>query len=83
MTCHPTFGYKHVLSLTSRTSSFNEIIAKQLVSANNDDVEAGFDAIMQAAVCGVGLTTKNFLQDFLSDIRYLVVFHNKWVLLVL
>ncbi|XP_043999708.1 integrin beta-6 [Gambusia affinis] len=59
MTCHPTFGYKHVLSLTSRTSSFNEIIAKQLVSANNDDVEAGFDAIMQAAVCGDRIGWRN------------------------
>lgn len=54
LSCLPTFGYKHVLSLTSRTSSFNEIIAKQHVSANMDDVECGFDAIMQAAVCGVG-----------------------------
>lgn len=49
----PTFGYKHILSLTSSTNKFNEIIASQRVSANVDLLEAGFDAIMQAAVCGV------------------------------
>lgn len=51
--CLPTFGYKHVLSLTSSTDKFNEIIAMQRVSANIDVPECGFDAIMQAAVCGV------------------------------
>uniref|UniRef100_A0A3P8UKV5 Integrin beta n=1 Tax=Cynoglossus semilaevis TaxID=244447 RepID=A0A3P8UKV5_CYNSE len=51
-TCLPTFGYKHILSLTSSTDKFNEIIASQRVSANVDLLEAGFDAIMQAAVCG-------------------------------
>ncbi|XP_008402680.1 integrin beta-6 [Poecilia reticulata] len=70
MSCHPTFGYKHVLSLTSRTISFNEIIAQQRVSANNDDVEAGFDAIMQAAVCGDRIGWRNDsmrLLVFVSD----------------
>ncbi|KAG8001295.1 Integrin beta-6, partial [Nibea albiflora] len=50
-TCLPTFGYKHVLSLTSNTDKFNKIIAMQRVSANIDLPECGFDAIMQAAVC--------------------------------
>lgn len=53
LTCLPTFGYKHVLSLTSSTDEFNKIIAMQRVSANIDVPECGFDAIMQAAVCGV------------------------------
>lgn len=53
--CLPTFGYRHVLSLTSNTEKFNEIISKQQVSANIDLPECGFDAIMQAAVCGVSL----------------------------
>lgn len=53
VTCLPTFGYKHVLSLTSDADRFNQIIAKQRVSANIDLPECGFDAIMQAAVCGV------------------------------
>lgn len=52
-TCLPTFGYKHMLSLTSDTDKFNQIIARQRVSANIDLPECGFDAIMQAAVCGV------------------------------
>lgn len=53
VTCLPTFGYKHVLSLTSDADKFNQIIARQRVSANIDLPECGFDAIMQAAVCGV------------------------------
>ncbi|MED6289527.1 hypothetical protein CHARACLAT_003744 [Characodon lateralis] len=68
--CLPTFGYKHVLSLTSRTSSFNDIIAKQRVSANIDNVECGFDAIMQAAVCGDKIGWRNDsmrLLVFVSD----------------
>lgn len=51
--CLPTFGYKHVLPLTSSTDQFNKIISKQRISGNNDLPECGFDAIMQAAVCGV------------------------------
>lgn len=57
--CLPTFGYKHVLSLTSSTDKFNEIIAQQDVSANIDVPEGGFDAIMQAAVCGVKFCFRN------------------------
>ncbi|XP_063789722.1 integrin beta-6 isoform X1 [Pseudophryne corroboree] len=49
--CLPTFGYKHVLSLTHNTTHFNEIVKKQKISANIDTPEGGFDAIMQAAVC--------------------------------
>ncbi|XP_072236930.1 integrin beta-6 [Leuresthes tenuis] len=69
-TCQPTFGYKHVLSLTSRTDRFNEIIAKQLVSANLDELECGFDAVMQAAVCGDKIGWRNDsmrLLVFVSD----------------
>ncbi|XP_055363592.1 integrin beta-6 isoform X2 [Betta splendens] len=57
--CLPTFGYKHVLSLTSRTDKFNEIIARQRVSANIDLLECGFDAIMQVAVCGDKIGWRN------------------------
>uniref|UniRef100_A0A669E3X0 Integrin beta n=1 Tax=Oreochromis niloticus TaxID=8128 RepID=A0A669E3X0_ORENI len=69
-TCLPTFGYKHVLSLTSNTSKFNEIIAVQHISANIDDTECGFDAIMQAAVCGDKIGWRNDsmrLLVFVSD----------------
>ncbi|CAG5858092.1 unnamed protein product [Menidia menidia] len=69
-TCQPTFGYKHVLSLTSRTDRFNEIIASQRVSANLDEPECGFDAVLQAAVCGDRIGWRNDsmrLLVFVSD----------------
>eukprot|EP00062_Callorhinchus_milii_P005645 gi/632945351/ref/XP_007888016.1/ PREDICTED: integrin beta-6 [Callorhinchus milii] len=49
--CLPPFGYKHLLALTEDTNKFNEVVQKQSISANIDMLEAGFDAIMQAAVC--------------------------------
>ncbi|KAM6943427.1 integrin beta-6 [Xenentodon cancila] len=70
LTCQPTFGYKHVLSLTSETNRFNEIIAKQRVTANLDELECGFDAVMQAAVCGDKIGWRNDsmrLLVFVSD----------------
>uniref|UniRef100_A0A674PK13 Integrin beta n=1 Tax=Takifugu rubripes TaxID=31033 RepID=A0A674PK13_TAKRU len=70
LTCLPTFGYKHMLSLTSDTDKFNQIIAKQRVSANIDLPECGFDAIMQAAVCGDKIGWRNDsmrLLVFVSD----------------
>lgn len=51
--CSPTFGYKHILSLTNDAERFNEIVKEQKISANIDTPEGGFDAIMQAAVCKV------------------------------
>uniref|UniRef100_A0A673JL78 Integrin beta n=1 Tax=Sinocyclocheilus rhinocerous TaxID=307959 RepID=A0A673JL78_9TELE len=68
--CLPTFGYRHLLSLTSSTDKFNEIISKQQVSANMDVPEGGFDAIMQAAVCGDKIGWQNNsmkLLVFVSD----------------
>ncbi|KAK7127937.1 hypothetical protein R3I93_020498 [Phoxinus phoxinus] len=68
--CPPTFGYRHLLSLTSSTDKFNEIISKQQVSANIDVPEGGFDAIMQAAVCGDRIGWRNDsmkLLVFVSD----------------
>lgn len=70
ITCPPTFGYKHVLSLTSSTNKFNQIIAQQRVSANIDVPECGFDAVMQAAVCGDKIGWRNDsmrLLVFVSD----------------
>ncbi|XP_055785586.1 integrin beta-6-like isoform X1 [Salvelinus fontinalis] len=68
--CLPTFGYKHVLPLTSSTEKFNSIITNQRVSANIDLPECGFDAIMQAAVCGDKIGWRNDsmrLLVFVSD----------------
>ncbi|XP_053722719.1 integrin beta-6 isoform X1 [Synchiropus splendidus] len=70
LTCLPTFGYKHGLSLTSSTEKFNEIIARQRVSANIDIPECGFDAVMQVAVCGDRIGWRNDsmrLVVFVSD----------------
>ncbi|KAJ8003556.1 hypothetical protein DPEC_G00149580 [Dallia pectoralis] len=70
MVCPPTFGYKHVLPLSSDTDKFNHIIAKQRVSPNIDEPECGFDAIMQVAVCGDKIGWRNDsmrLLVFVSD----------------
>ncbi|XP_054627730.1 integrin beta-6 isoform X2 [Dunckerocampus dactyliophorus] len=69
-TCMPTFGYKHILSLTSNTDEFNEMVSMQHVSANVDVPECGFDAVMQAAVCGDKIGWRNDsmrLLVFVSD----------------
>ncbi len=51
--CVPTFGFRHLLSLTDKVDRFNEEVQKQMVSRNRDAPEGGFDAILQAAVCKV------------------------------
>ncbi|XP_057188992.1 integrin beta-1-like [Triplophysa rosa] len=49
--CTAPFTYKNVLSLTSDGQAFTREVSKQQTSGNLDSPEAGFDAIMQAAVC--------------------------------
>ncbi|KAM3861852.1 integrin beta-5 [Diretmus argenteus] len=49
--CVPSFGFRHLLSLTGKVDRFNEEVQKQMVSRNRDAPEGGFDAILQAAVC--------------------------------
>uniref|UniRef100_A0A7M4E3L4 Integrin beta n=1 Tax=Crocodylus porosus TaxID=8502 RepID=A0A7M4E3L4_CROPO len=49
--CVPSFGFRHILSLTDKVDSFNEEVQKQKVSRNRDAPEGGFDAILQAIVC--------------------------------
>ncbi|XP_039184315.1 integrin beta-6 isoform X3 [Crotalus tigris] len=68
--CLPTFGYKHVLSLTNDSERFNEIVKKQKITANLDTPEGGFDAIMQAVVCKEKIGWRNdslHLLVFVSD----------------
>lgn len=60
--CVPTFGFRHILSLTDKVDRFNEEVQKQMVSRNRDAPEGGFDAILQAAVCKV--TRVSFLYLF-------------------
>ncbi|CAM4588842.1 unnamed protein product [Leuciscus chuanchicus] len=49
--CTAPFSYKNVLSLTNDSTLFTQEVSKQKTSGNLDSPEAGFDAIMQAAVC--------------------------------
>ncbi|KAG8546682.1 hypothetical protein GDO81_030033, partial [Engystomops pustulosus] len=49
--CIPSFGFRHVLSLTDKVSNFNTEVQNQQVSRNRDAPEGAFDAILQAAVC--------------------------------
>ncbi|XP_056375705.1 integrin beta-8 [Hyla sarda] len=49
--CMPPHGFIHVLSLTNNMTQFKQIVSKQKISANIDDPEGAFDAMLQAAVC--------------------------------
>lgn len=65
--CLPTFGYKNVLPLTDDAEKFNEIVKGQRISANIDTPEGGFDAIMQAAVCKVIVTSTYIIPYIISS----------------
>ena len=58
-TCVPSFGFRHILSLTDEVDRFNEEVQKQMVSRNRDAPEGGFDAILQAAVCKVSCQSRH------------------------
>ncbi|XP_016304980.1 integrin beta-1-like [Sinocyclocheilus anshuiensis] len=49
--CTARFSYINVLNLTDDTALFTQEVSKQKTSGNLDSSEAGFQAIMQAAVC--------------------------------
>ncbi|XP_053327070.1 integrin beta-5 isoform X2 [Spea bombifrons] len=49
--CNPSFGFRHLLSLTDKVDNFNAEVQKQRVSRNRDAPEGSFDAILQATVC--------------------------------
>ncbi|XP_030610581.1 integrin beta-4 isoform X2 [Archocentrus centrarchus] len=48
----PPFSFKNVIKLTSDLKEFTEKLQKEQISGNLDAPEGGFDAILQAAVCG-------------------------------
>lgn len=50
-TCQKGFDFKHVLNFTNKVEEFIDIIDNSKVSANVDDLEGGFDALMQVLVC--------------------------------
>ncbi|XP_068094740.1 integrin beta-8 isoform X2 [Hyperolius riggenbachi] len=51
LNCIPPHGFIHGLSLTSNVTQFKQIVGDQKISANIDNPEASFDAMLQAAVC--------------------------------
>uniref|UniRef100_A0A3Q4HCM4 Integrin beta n=1 Tax=Neolamprologus brichardi TaxID=32507 RepID=A0A3Q4HCM4_NEOBR len=48
----PPFAFKNVIKLTSNVGEFTQELQKERISGNLDAPEGGFDAILQAAVCG-------------------------------
>jgi len=82
--CVPTFGFRHLLSLTDEVDRFNEEVQKQMVSRNRDAPEGGFDAILQAAVCKVSsqsglviLLLLCFFNSLQGDIFAVLSFHKR------
>jgi len=51
--CESPYSFKHRLTLTSETSVFGTRVNATNISGNLDGPEGGFDAMMQAIVCGV------------------------------
>ncbi|MBN3307222.1 ITB7 protein, partial [Amia calva] len=49
--CQPAFSFRNVLPLTNDAAEFQRRVSQQNISGNLDSPEAGFDAMMQAAVC--------------------------------
>lgn len=49
--CAPPYGFRNHMPLTNNTRRFVDEVAEANVSANLDDAEGGFDAIMQVIVC--------------------------------
>ncbi|XP_072228830.1 integrin beta-4 isoform X2 [Leuresthes tenuis] len=48
----PPFSFQNVIKLTNDLDDFNSKLGKEVISGNLDPPEGGFDAILQAAVCG-------------------------------
>ncbi|XP_035516781.1 integrin beta-4 [Morone saxatilis] len=48
----PPFSFQNVIKLTTNLDFFNSELQKERISGNLDAPEGGFDAILQAAVCG-------------------------------
>uniref|UniRef100_UPI00358F9F55 integrin beta-2-like n=1 Tax=Myxine glutinosa TaxID=7769 RepID=UPI00358F9F55 len=67
--CSKPFGYRHVLNLTDDSKRFTNEVGNMIISGNLDSPEGGFDAIMQAAVCGdkIGWRDNTRLLVYTSD----------------
>ncbi|KAI8125712.1 Integrin beta-nu [Lucilia cuprina] len=49
--CEPTYGYRHHLTLTEDEKQFVRSVNGSKVTGNLDNLEGGFDALMQVLVC--------------------------------
>ncbi|KAL4646149.1 integrin beta-7-like [Arapaima gigas] len=49
--CQSAFSFKNVQKLTDDPKEFERSISQEKISANLDNAEAGFDAMMQTVVC--------------------------------
>src|SRR5436190_1381673 len=49
--CSPPYGFRNHLSLTEDSKRFVNEVTTASLSANLDNAEGGFDAIMQVIVC--------------------------------
>lgn len=54
----PPFSFQNVIPLTDNLTSFSSKLQLERISGNLDAPEGGFDAILQATVCGVSKNTK-------------------------
>ncbi|XP_057279577.1 integrin beta-7-like, partial [Pezoporus wallicus] len=67
--CEPTAAFRHELALSDRAGAFTERVRGLRSAANLDAPESGFDAVLQAAVCGhrLGWGSPTRLLLFCSD----------------
>ncbi|KAH8378296.1 hypothetical protein KR093_010628, partial [Drosophila rubida] len=49
--CEPTYGFRHHLQLTEDVQAFTAAVASSKITGNLDNLEGGFDALMQVIVC--------------------------------
>ncbi|KAM3860080.1 integrin beta-4 [Diretmus argenteus] len=56
----PPFSFQNVIKLTKDADFFTSELQKERISGNLDAPEGGFDAILQAAVCGEKIGWRNY-----------------------
>lgn len=66
--CESPYSFKHRLPLTENTAEFGHRVEATSTSGNLDEPEGGFDALMQAIVCGVS-TSRSYA---IIRLRFLV-----------
>lgn len=49
--CEAPYSYRHVITLTNDSNTFNTRVQDQVISGNQDSPEGGFDGFLQSIVC--------------------------------